>query len=278
MAIHGDAPLLSWQLKNCSCYPFLDAQPPNLEPMSEDPEKRPFYTVVPLLFSQTIGAFNDNAMKALLPAMAALEISKESMKEVNSQVGLLLILPFVIFAPLAGWVSDRFPKKKVVSVTLLAQLLGLGLLSYQSCRVQRCSSIYLSRRYCRTDRLSGKCIFHQSAVGYHGGAFYQHMFDTDGCARGQGIGGLVENGSWIKNGYVCVGSGLNAAFACHDRSDLFQALCRCGGHFVQGAHQTQRAFIPDVMSEHTGEGACPPRMRRIANEGYAVARYHDIWL
>ena len=98
--------------------------------MSEDPEKRPFYTVIPLLFSQTVGAFNDNAMKAILPVMAAAQFGKSSMDEVNVQVSILLILPFVIFAPLAGWVSDRFPKKKVVSLTLLAQLLGLGLLSY----------------------------------------------------------------------------------------------------------------------------------------------------
>ena len=98
--------------------------------MSEDPEKRPFYTVIPLLFSQTVGAFNDNAMKAILPVMAAAQFGKSSMDEVNIQVSILLILPFVIFAPLAGWVSDRFPKKKVVSLTLLAQLLGLGLLSY----------------------------------------------------------------------------------------------------------------------------------------------------
>ena len=97
--------------------------------MSEDPEKRPFYTVIPLLFSQTVGAFNDNAMKAILPVMAAAQFGKSSMDEVNIQVSILLILPFVIFAPLAGWVSDRFPKKKVVSLTLLAQLLGLGLLS-----------------------------------------------------------------------------------------------------------------------------------------------------
>ena len=95
-----------------------------------DPGKRPFYTVIPLLFSQTIGAFNDNAMKAILPVMAAVQFGKSSMDDVNVQVSVLLILPFVIFAPLAGWVSDRFPKKKVVSVTLLAQLLGLGLLSY----------------------------------------------------------------------------------------------------------------------------------------------------
>jgi acyl-[acyl-carrier-protein]-phospholipid O-acyltransferase / long-chain-fatty-acid--[acyl-carrier-protein] ligase len=103
---------------------------PNLEPMSKDPDKRPFYSVIPLLFSQTIGAFNDNAMKAILPVMAAVQFGKTSMDEVNIQVSVLLILPFVIFAPLAGWVSDRFSKKKVVSITLLAQLLGLGLLSY----------------------------------------------------------------------------------------------------------------------------------------------------
>ena len=80
--------------------------------MSEDPEKRPFYSVIPLLFSQTVGAFNDNAMKAILPVMAAAQFGKSSMDEVSVQVSILLILPFVIFAPLAGWVSDRFPKKR----------------------------------------------------------------------------------------------------------------------------------------------------------------------
>ena len=121
---------MSWQLKNCSCYPFSDAPTLNRKRMSTDPSKRPFYSVIPLLFSQTIGAFNDNAMKAILPVMAAVQFGKESMDEVNIQVSILLILPFVIFAPLAGWVSDRFSKKKVVSMTLLAQLFGLGLLSY----------------------------------------------------------------------------------------------------------------------------------------------------
>ena len=105
--------------------------------MSTDPGKRPFYTVIPLLFSQTIGAFNDNAMKAILPAMAweiynflEKELREEKLDEVNIQVSILLILPMVIFAPIAGWVSDRFSKKKVVSMALLAQLFGLGLLSY----------------------------------------------------------------------------------------------------------------------------------------------------
>ena len=62
------------------------------------------------MISQTIGAFNDNAMKAMLPVMAAVQFGKATMDSVNQQVSILLILPFVIFAPLAGWVSDRFRK------------------------------------------------------------------------------------------------------------------------------------------------------------------------
>ena len=67
------------------------------------------------MISQTIGAFNDNAMKAMLPLMAAVQFGKDSMDSVNQQVSILLIIPFVLFAPVAGWFTDRFSKKKVES-------------------------------------------------------------------------------------------------------------------------------------------------------------------
>ena len=92
--------------------------------------KRPFWVLIPLLISQTIGALNDNAMKAMLPIMAAFQFGKESMDQTNQIVSLLLIIPFVVFAPWAGWVSDRFSKKKVVTYSLFAQILGLGVLAY----------------------------------------------------------------------------------------------------------------------------------------------------
>ena len=91
---------------------------------------RPFRVVWPLMISQTIGAFNDNAMKAMLPVMAAVQFGKVTMDSVNQQVSILLILPFVIFAPLAGWICDRFSKRLVIRYTLLAQLLGLGVLGF----------------------------------------------------------------------------------------------------------------------------------------------------
>jgi acyl-[acyl-carrier-protein]-phospholipid O-acyltransferase/long-chain-fatty-acid--[acyl-carrier-protein] ligase len=86
----------------------------------------PFRQTIPLLFAQFIAAFNDNAVKALLPVLAAFQFGKESMDLVNQQVSILLILPFILFAPWAGWVADRYPKRQVVGASLLAQLIGLG--------------------------------------------------------------------------------------------------------------------------------------------------------
>ena len=91
--------------------------------------KHSFLSLVPLLVSQTIVAFNDNAMKAMLPIMAAFQFGKASMDPTNQVVSIMLILPFVVFAPWAGWVADRFSKKKVVGLALIAQVLGLGVLA-----------------------------------------------------------------------------------------------------------------------------------------------------
>ena len=85
----------------------------------------PFRKTVPLLVAQLLAAFNDNAVKAFLPLLAAYEIGKGTMDLVNQQVSILLILPFILFAPFAGWVADRYQKRKVVGISLLAQIIGL---------------------------------------------------------------------------------------------------------------------------------------------------------
>ena len=60
-------------------------------------DKRPFGVIIPLLISQTIGALNDNGMKAMLPIMAAFQFGKDQMDQTNQMVSLLLIIPFVVF-------------------------------------------------------------------------------------------------------------------------------------------------------------------------------------
>ena len=58
------------------------------------------------------------------------------MDQINQWASLLLILPFILFAPLAGWVSDRFSKRRVIGVSLFSQLLALAVIllgiSFQS--------------------------------------------------------------------------------------------------------------------------------------------------
>ena len=94
--------------------------------MSTDSKDRPFRVVWPLMISQTIGAFNDNAMKAMLPLVAAVQFGKASMDSVNQQVSILLIIPFVLFAPVAGWVTDRFSKKKSHRHRLTVSVVWIG--------------------------------------------------------------------------------------------------------------------------------------------------------
>ena len=84
-----------------------------------------FRDAVWLLIAQTIGAFNDNVVKSMLLLMALALFDKDVMGRVNSQLALMIPATFVLFGPLAGWLSDRYSKRSVVSLALLAQVAGL---------------------------------------------------------------------------------------------------------------------------------------------------------
>lgn len=76
-----------------------------------------------LLVAQSQVAFADNASKMLLITMVVLVMGEQDAGWVRSLIAALLVLPFVIFAPLAGWVSDRFAKSKVLLLALVAQVI-----------------------------------------------------------------------------------------------------------------------------------------------------------
>jgi acyl-[acyl-carrier-protein]-phospholipid O-acyltransferase/long-chain-fatty-acid--[acyl-carrier-protein] ligase len=84
--------------------------------------------VVRLLLSQAQVAFNDNAVKLTLISLAPLVLPEEQAAQVVSLVAALLVLPFVLFAPLVGWINDRFPKKHVVQASLIMQTLVMLIL------------------------------------------------------------------------------------------------------------------------------------------------------
>jgi acyl-[acyl-carrier-protein]-phospholipid O-acyltransferase/long-chain-fatty-acid--[acyl-carrier-protein] ligase len=74
-----------------------------------------------MIVQQTQNAFNDKvAQFTLIPLGAAVGMAVESV------AGLLIALPFVLFAPLAGWMSDRHSKRDVMLGAALAQVLILA--------------------------------------------------------------------------------------------------------------------------------------------------------
>lgn len=79
---------------------------------------------IAMAISYCMGVFNDNYFKqaAMLMAVTA------GLNHLQGTATILFALPFVIFSSSAGWLADRFPKKKVViwakTLELAAALIG----------------------------------------------------------------------------------------------------------------------------------------------------------
>lgn len=75
-----------------------------------------------LLFAQSQVAFNDNATKLILIGLVQMLLPAETALRMTGLIALLLVTPFVLFAPLSGWAADYFPKRGVLSASLWLQL------------------------------------------------------------------------------------------------------------------------------------------------------------
>lgn len=92
------------------------------EPLGE-PSKRQWTGYWSMIVQQTQNAFNDKAAQfILIPLGGAVGYS------VESAAGLMIAIPFVLFAPLAGWMSDRFSKRNVIIGSAIAQVAILTLI------------------------------------------------------------------------------------------------------------------------------------------------------
>lgn len=88
------------------------------------PTRRNWWSFAALLGLQTQNAFNDNTVRfLLLPLGTALAAASEGQALAYYQhlLGALLVLPYIFFSPLAGWIADRFPKNRVILASLLMQ-------------------------------------------------------------------------------------------------------------------------------------------------------------
>ncbi len=67
------------------------------------------------------GAFNDNFFKIILLTLIASHHTGTEKTKLISLTGALLVLPFIIFSPLAGWLADRFSKSRIALITRLVE-------------------------------------------------------------------------------------------------------------------------------------------------------------
>lgn len=99
------------------------------EDPGSEPTRRQWVGFWSMIVQQTQNAFNDKAAQFILvPLGGAIAFS------VESWATIMIALPFVLFAPLAGWLSDRFSKRDVMLGAAIAQFAIL---------IWLCTSIYV---------------------------------------------------------------------------------------------------------------------------------------
>jgi|CXWL01.1.fsa_nt_gi acyl-[acyl-carrier-protein]-phospholipid O-acyltransferase/long-chain-fatty-acid--[acyl-carrier-protein] ligase len=86
--------------------------------------KSPRASLAALLTAQAQETFNDCAAKMMLGALAQqlARASGQDSKPVLALIAALLVLPYIAFGPVCGWLSDRFPKRSVLNWTLVSQI------------------------------------------------------------------------------------------------------------------------------------------------------------
>lgn len=96
--------------------------------MIEDVEKenvsrRDWISLWSVLIVQGQNAFNDNFVKFILMGLAMAVAAGTAIGDnIEYLLAAMIPLPFILFAPVSGYLSDRFSKKRVIWWTILLQL------------------------------------------------------------------------------------------------------------------------------------------------------------
>lgn len=104
---------------------------PPTEAMSDDaPGPVARRSLRAVLAVQTQNAFNDNVVRYALLGVALMILEKGTwvFDYYKNIIAGLISLPFVLFAPIAGWISDRYPKSQVIRTCLYFQIGIIGLI------------------------------------------------------------------------------------------------------------------------------------------------------
>jgi len=92
----------------------------------------------PFLWTQFLGAFNDNLFKIVVSLVAVHAASGADSGRALSLVGAIFILPFLLFSGYAGQVADVYSKRTVLVVTKSLEIAAatLGLIAFLAGRLE----------------------------------------------------------------------------------------------------------------------------------------------
>src|ERR1035438_8784122 len=91
------------------------------------------------LWTQFLGAFNDNVYKMIVSIMAVrIAADGNSGSRYLALAGAVFVLPFLLFAGTAGQLADRFSKTRVLQVTKSFEMLIMimGIVALTSARIE----------------------------------------------------------------------------------------------------------------------------------------------
>jgi acyl-[acyl-carrier-protein]-phospholipid O-acyltransferase/long-chain-fatty-acid--[acyl-carrier-protein] ligase len=82
--------------------------------------------VWPFLWTQFLGAFNDNVFKIVVILLAATAPGRDATRDV-SLAGAMFIAPFLLFSGYAGDIADRFNKRRVLVAMKIFEVVAMAL-------------------------------------------------------------------------------------------------------------------------------------------------------
>lgn len=100
--------------------------------LSSSPEKTSgaWLSLAAVLVVQAQNAFNDNFVKLVLIGLAVSAAAGTTIGDnIEFVLASMIPIPFILFAPVAGWFSDRYPKNRVIHIALILQLLIFALIA-----------------------------------------------------------------------------------------------------------------------------------------------------
>jgi acyl-[acyl-carrier-protein]-phospholipid O-acyltransferase/long-chain-fatty-acid--[acyl-carrier-protein] ligase len=97
---------------------------------AHEPSRRNWLSYSAMTVMTGLNAFNDNFARFMLLPLGGWLVAQGVGFNIEHVLGILMVLPYILFAPSSGWLADRFPKNVVVRWAAWMQLAALGFMCF----------------------------------------------------------------------------------------------------------------------------------------------------